>query len=166
MSPKNRAHVLSCGTCGQQLRSSSCTACVGPPAADESGAAVFAHVAIYSPPWQESGAVYGPRTEGAYRRDLDEYESVHFGAINSPALYDQSREARMHVRAVRDVERKDGAAFEARADVLAVTLGQRQWQASVSFFRDRASYSTIARTMGVAQATVREWVRRTRQRIG
>lgn len=127
--------------------------------------------AMYMPPWADHppgcGAVeYGPRTASAYARKLVEYDHEHRGAIGSASLWDRELAAAHHVQMpAGQVERKDGELFERRFPVLAAELPRRELEAASMFWRDRVSVGRIAKAMGVATATVRTWISRTRERL-
>lgn len=122
---------------------------------------------IYQPPYTEFGAWYGPRTAGAAHRELMEFETVRYGAVGSPAQWDSSEEPRAVARAAQqEAPRKDAPTFERRIGVLAPTMPARELGCAMLFWRSRMSIGRIARHLGVKDSTVREWIKRTRGRLG
>ncbi len=150
-----------CTQCGTSCAGGICAGCSEPA---EWAAAMNM---IYASPYREHGAWYGPRTAGAAHRVLEEYETERYGAINSQALYDYREDAHAAKRvATRDAPRYDALRFESRITALCHSMGERELQCAMLFWRSRMSYGRIAAEMGVKESTVREWVRRTRERWG
>jgi hypothetical protein len=127
--------------------------------------------ALYLPPWREAlpgvglSPSYGPQTQGAYQRVCDEYQNEARGAIGSPALWDREQAAVNRWREAGPLERKDSALYDARITVIAQYMPPRELECATLFWRQRMSVGSIARNMGVEQATVRTWVERTRGRM-
>jgi hypothetical protein len=112
---------------------------------------------IYQPPYSEFGAEYGPRTAGAAHRALLEFETVRYGAVGSPAQWDEHEEPRAVARAAqREAPRKDAPVFEARIGALAASLPKRELECSMLFWRSRMSVGRIAGYMRVKESTMRK----------
>jgi len=150
-----------CSVCGAPTGDDECSGCSEPAAWS------VAVNMIYQPPYSEFGAEYGPRTAGAAHRALVEFETVRYGAIGSPAQWDEHEEPRAIARAAqREAPRKDADVFETRIPWVAPTVPKRELECAMLFWRSRMSVGRIAGHMRVKESTVREWIRRTRDRLG
>ena len=118
--------------------------------------------ARFAPPWcerlltSELGPTYGPQTDDAYARRL----RAHRDSIYGGGLWDPGEDVHR-----RGVERYDVLEVEELLARIGHLLGPRQLEAAYGYWRDRYSCGQVARRMGVAVSTVREWVKRIRQRV-
>lgn len=151
---------MTCSECGSPTVSDPCDGCKAP--AEWSAALNM----IYQPPYAEFGVSYGPRTAGAAHREMQEFVTERYGAIGSPAQWDASEEPAAVARdAKREAPRKDARVFELRIATLQHDMPMRELECAMLFWRSRMSVGRIASHLGVKQPTVREWIRRTRERL-
>jgi Homeodomain-like domain len=150
-----------CSDCGAPCPGTYCDGCTQPL---EWSAALNV---IYAPPYREFGAWYGPASAGAAHRELAEFQTSHYGAIGSPACWDEREEPRvLQRRAQQEAPRKDADLFEVRILMLGHVMPKRELECAMLFWRSRMSVARIAKHLGVKDSTVREWIKRTRERLG
>ena len=104
----------------------------------------------------------------AYARDVERFHSEVYGGIGSQAQWDRAEELALGARRMtaREAPRKDAALFEARIALVAPRMPKRELDCAFRYWRGSGTTTAIAKAMGVAVTTVREWIARTRKRIG
>jgi hypothetical protein len=130
---------------------------------------------IYAPPWASGRKAdgspilpYGPTSESEMARLTAEYRSTRAGG----GLWDDEIEAAQvgHVsrKARAMIERADQEHVDHYLDRHSGSVPERELICAVMFWGRgacRRTLSQIAREMGVKAPTVREWVRRMRERV-
>jgi hypothetical protein len=127
---------------------------------------------MYMGPWREKlpdgsfGPWYGPDTESAYERELRDYEEKR----EAGSLWDDEEAAKYNPR--QDVERRADQAM--RYDLDAVkgyvqraghALPKQELRVFYAFWVDAMTVGEIARKLTIAPSTVRDCVRRIRQKV-
>jgi hypothetical protein len=127
--------------------------------------------AIYAPPWRmrmpdgRLGPEYGPRSESEMAEEIARYNQTREGG----GLWDEETEAqskgRVTVRQQRRVERSDLSRVMYYIGRNSGSIPARELECAMLYWQDGRSQGRVARLMSVKVETVREWLKRLRERV-